>query len=71
MTTSASETLRQLHKDLYLVLSSVIRNGVPVQDQETGKVTYKEPSARLLNIARQFMRDNKATAKSLEDYYGV
>lgn len=57
---SPSEVLEQMHKDLKRTLYNAVRYGVPKKDRKTGKVTLVKPSVQLMNIARQFTRDNSA-----------
>lgn len=57
---SPSEVLEQMHKDLKRTLYNAVRYGVPKKDRKTGKVTLVKPSVQLMNIARQFTRDNTA-----------
>jgi len=50
--------LEQIHRGLYRVLLNAIKYGVAKKDRVTGKVTNVKASAKLMDIARQFQRDN-------------
>ena len=57
---SSSEVLEQMHKALQTTLYNAVKYGVPKKNRKTGKVTLVKPSVQLMNIARQFTRDNSA-----------
>lgn len=54
--------LQSLHDTLAGVLLDAITEGVPVKDDETGKVHKASASAAILNVARQFLKDNQIEA---------
>lgn len=52
------QALQDLHSSLARVLAEAIEQGVPVRDDETGQVTKAPAPAAILNVARQFLKDN-------------
>ena len=56
------KTLQDLHETLTGVLLEAINEGVPVKDEKTGEVTKAPPPAAILNVARQFLKDNNIEA---------
>lgn len=52
------EALAALHTKLAEELAEVIEKGEPVVDKETGQVHRAPASAAILNVARQFLKDN-------------
>lgn len=62
---STLSILEQMHIELYKVLLNAIKYGVPKKNRLTGKVTLVKPSAKFMDIARQFQRDNSAEPHNL------
>lgn len=58
--------LRDLHTKLALELADCIENGEKAKDAE-GKLIRVTPSPALLNVARQFLKDNNIQATVVED----
>jgi hypothetical protein len=57
---NSSEVLEQMHIDLSNTLYNAVRYGVPKKNRKTGKISLVKPSVQLMNISRQFTRDNSA-----------
>lgn len=57
--------LEQMHSELYRVLLNGIKYGVPKKNRLTGKVTLVKPSAKFMDIARAFQRDNSSEPDKL------
>jgi hypothetical protein len=55
---SSIPVLEEMHSELYKVLLNGIKYGVPKKNRLTGKVSLVKPSAKFMDIARQFQRDN-------------
>lgn len=58
--------LEELHKHLADSLSAAIRTGVPVVDAKTGEVLVSPAPAAILNVARQFLKDNNIEAAPVD-----
>ena len=58
MAKATSDALGNLHDLLANTLAQAIKEGVPVVNQETGEVTKAPAPAAILNVARQFLKDN-------------
>lgn len=63
---STLSILEQMHSELYKVLLNGIKYGVPKKNRLTGKVTLVKPSAKFMDIARQFQRDNSPEPHKLQ-----
>jgi hypothetical protein len=50
--------LEQLHLDFANTLTKILKEGIPVKDEETGEVHYSPPPPATLSIIRQFLKDN-------------
>lgn len=61
-----AKELSTLHTKLALVLADAIENGEKAKDEE-GNLISVTPSPALLNVARQFLKDNDIKAKVVED----
>jgi hypothetical protein len=59
---AAKDALQKLHEVLAQTLADAITEGVPVKDDETGEVTKAPAPAAILNVARQFLKDNNIEA---------
>lgn len=57
-----SNPLQDLHAELAKVLAKAVREGVPVKDEESGTVSLSPAPAAILNVARQFLKDNNIQA---------
>ena len=53
-----SKALEELHGELARVLAKAIKEGIPMKDDTTGEVTKAPAPAAILNVARQFLKDN-------------
>lgn len=53
--------MESLHGTLARELTNVIKNGVEVVTED-GEVVLRRPPAAMLNVARQFLKDNKIEA---------
>lgn len=58
MAKADSEKLGTLHDMLAETLTQAIKEGIPIKDEETGKITKAPAPAAILNVARQFLKDN-------------
>lgn len=58
----SSKALQDLHSELAKVLSKAIREGISVKDDTTGQVSKEPAPAAILNVARQFLKDNNIQA---------
>lgn len=61
-----AKELSDLHTKLALVLADSIENGEKGKDEE-GNLVRLTPSPALLNVARQFLKDNDIKAKVVPD----
>ena len=52
-----SDVLNELHDELGKQLLTILKEGVPVKDDETGIVTKAPASPAYLNIMRQLLKD--------------
>lgn len=52
-----SEVLNKLHDELGKQLLTILTDGVPMKDDETGVVTKAPASPAYLNIMRQLLKD--------------
>lgn len=52
-----STTLTELHDQLGKQLLTILKNGVPIKDDETGRITNVPAPANMLNVMRQFLKD--------------
>jgi hypothetical protein len=57
-----SKALHDLHSELAKVLAKAIKEGVPMKDEESGVVHNAPAPAAILNVARQFLKDNNIQA---------
>jgi alanine-alpha-ketoisovalerate/valine-pyruvate aminotransferase len=57
MAKATSDALGSLHEELAKVLTKAIKEGVPMKDDE-GNVYVAPAPAAILNVARQFLKDN-------------
>lgn len=55
---ATEEALAGLHAKLAETLADAIEQGVPVKDEKTGEILKAPASAAILNVARQFLKDN-------------
>ena len=58
----SKKILQDLHTKLATVLAEAISEGVPVKDEVTGKVHKAPAPAAIMNVARQFLKDNNIEA---------
>ena len=58
MATATQDILEQLHVDFTNTLAKILKEGVPVTDQESGEVHYAPPPPATLSVIRQFLKDN-------------
>jgi hypothetical protein len=65
------EVLEQMHKDLQTTLYNAVKYGVPKKNRKTGKVTLVKPSVQLMNIARQFTRDNSTEPNKVTKTFSI
>jgi hypothetical protein len=63
---SSKKTLQTLHEQLATVLLTAVTEGVPMRDEKTGEVTTGVAPAAILNVARQFLKDNQIEAIPVE-----
>lgn len=61
-----SDALERLHEALAKTLSDAIMEGVPVKDDETGAISKAPAPAAILNVARQFLKDNGIEAQAVQ-----
>lgn len=52
-----SAVLNELHEELGKQLLTILKDGIPMKDDETGKVTKAPAPAAMLNVMRQFLKD--------------
>lgn len=52
-----SEVLNELHNELGKQLLTILKEGVPIKDEETGLVVKAPASPAYLNIMRQLLKD--------------
>ena len=50
--------LEQLHADFAATLATILKDGIPVKNEETGEVHYAPPPPATLSVIRQFLKDN-------------
>ena len=58
MAKADSDKLGNLHDMLAETLTQAIKEGIPLVNQETGEVIKAPAPAAILNVARQFLKDN-------------
>lgn len=58
----SKKQLQDLHTKLAEVLAAAITEGVPVKDETNGSVHKAPAPAAVLNVARQFLKDNNIEA---------
>lgn len=61
----STKKLQDLHNKLADVLLEALHEGVPLQDS-TGKIVKAPAPAAVLNVARQFLKDNNIDALPVE-----
>ena len=49
--------LTELHNELGKQLLTILKDGIPMKDDETGKITKAPAPAAMLNVMRQFLKD--------------
>jgi hypothetical protein len=54
----SKKQLQDLHTKLATVLADAIEAGVPVKDETSGAVHKAPAPTAILNVARQFLKDN-------------
>lgn len=59
---TTNKKLLDLHSKLADVLLEALQEGVPVEDQKTGDIIKAPAPAAMLNVARQFLKDNNVDA---------
>ena len=64
MATADSDKLGTLHDMLATVLTDAIKQGVPIKDEATGEIIKAPAPAAILNVARQFLKDNNIDCKA-------
>lgn len=63
MAAADSDKLGNLHDMLAETLTQAIKDGVPIKDEESGKIIKAPAPAAILNVARQFLKDNNIDCK--------
>lgn len=58
MSRASDDAMDKLHEALAQQLTDAVVEGVPVKDDDTGEVHKAPASASILNVARQFLKDN-------------
>lgn len=66
MSKASNAALEALHNALAETLAKAITEGVPVKDEEGNIVTLPAPAA-ILNVARQFLKDNGIEAQAVPE----
>lgn len=62
-----SKPLQDLHTKLAEVLISALENGETEIDKETGEIALVTASPAMLNVARQFLKDNEIKAMTVPE----